>query len=58
MNRVLIEPYFGKRVRIVLEPHFVLTGIIDYVDSDCIIFRTIQKSAVIHFSKIKEVYEV
>jgi len=56
MNRIMIEPFLGKLVRIVLEPNFVLSGTIDYVDNDSILFTTTQKTAIIHFSKIREVY--
>lgn len=58
MNREILEQFQGKKVRIVLEPHFVLTGIIEQISEDFILFSTSQKSSIIHFSKIREVYPV
>jgi hypothetical protein len=58
MNREMLEKFQGKIVRIVLEPHFVLTGTIDAIDIDSILFTTSQKTALIHFSKIREVYPI
>jgi len=56
MKREMLTQFQGRIVRIVLEPNFVLTGTIDMVYEDAILFTTRQKTALIHFSKIREVY--
>jgi ribosome maturation factor RimP len=58
MNREILTGFQGKIVRLVLDPHFVLTGTIDMVDDDSILFTTNQKTSAIHFSKIMEVYPI
>ena len=58
MNVEILRQFQGKTVRLVLNPHFVLTGVIDMVTDDTIVFTTTQKTSAIHISKIMEVYTV
>ena len=55
MNREIIAPFQGKPVKLVLEGNFALTGIIDQVYDDAILFTTKQKTAVIRFDRIQEI---
>lgn len=55
MNREIVAPFQGKHVKLVLEGNFALSGIIDTVYDDSILFTTTQKTAVIRFDRIQEI---
>ena len=55
MNREVILRFQGKTVKLVLDGNFCLTGIIETVYDDCILFTTRQKSSVIAFPRIQEI---
>lgn len=48
-------PFLGIYVKLVLEGNFVLSGTIDMVYEDAILFTTRQKTALITFERIKEI---
>ena len=55
MNREMILPFKGKYIKLVLNGNFCLTGIIDTVYDDSILFTTNQKTSLIHFDRIREI---
>jgi len=55
MNREIISPFLGIFVKLVLEGNFALSGTIDVVYDDAILFTTRQKTALISFSRIQEI---
>jgi ribosome maturation factor RimP len=55
MNREMLAPFQGAYVKLVLEGNFVLSGTIEMVYEDAILFTTTQKTALITFDRIKEV---
>ena len=55
MNRETITPFQGKHIKLVLNGNFCLTGIIDSVYDDAILFTTNQKTSLIHFDRIREI---
>ncbi len=55
MQRVAIEFFVGKPVKLVLDKNFILLGIIEELYDDCLLFKTMQKTSLITFSKITEI---
>ena len=55
MNREILLPFQGAYVKLVFEGNFVLSGTIDIVYEDAILFTTKQKTALIAFSRIQEI---
>jgi len=51
----MIKPFLGVFVKLVLEGNFALSGTIDMVYEDAILFTTAQKTALITFERIKEI---
>ena len=58
MNREMLMQFQGKPCKIVLAGNFVLTGIINTVYDDAILFTTHQKTSLIVFSRIQEITPV
>ena len=55
MNREMLKPFQGKRIKLVLDGNFCLTGIIKSIYDDTILFTTEQKTSLIHFERIREI---
>lgn len=55
MNRTEIEPFLGKRIKLVIQGNFCLTGTIDLVYEDSILFTTRQTTSLIRFDRIMEI---
>ena len=55
MNREVIQTFQGKTVKLVLNGDFCLTGSIDSVYEDSMLFTTRQKTSLIHFDRIREI---
>jgi hypothetical protein len=55
MNREILIPFKGKTIKLVLNGNFCLTGVIDDVYDDAILFSTNQKTSLIHFDRIREI---
>jgi len=58
MNKAALMQFEQKYCRVVLENGFALRGVILSVQDDFITFRTSQTTSVIHFQKLREVYEI
>jgi len=52
MKVELIKNYEKQVVKLILVGNFCLTGVIDLVDEDTIVFTTSQKTSLIHISRI------
>ncbi len=55
MNREILEPFVGCFVKIILDGNFALSGTIEAVYDDAILFTTTQQTSVITFGRILEV---
>jgi len=55
MNREMILPFQGKKIKLVFDRGFILNGIIETVYDDAILFTTAQKTSLIVFSRIQEI---
>ena len=55
MNRQLLLQFQNKRVKLVFDGNFVLTGYVESVEDDCIVFRTDQRTSIIRFERIMEI---
>jgi hypothetical protein len=56
MEKYIIEKFKGRPVKLILNNSFVLSGIIDLVSDDSILFSTYQKTSLIKFSQISEIH--
>jgi hypothetical protein len=57
MDEKEIGQFLGKYVKLVRSNNFVLTGIIEMVYADCILFVTPEERALIRMDSIKEIVE-
>jgi hypothetical protein len=55
MNREMILPFQDKTIKLILEGNFALTGKIETVYDDAILFTTRQKTSLIVFTRIQEI---
>jgi len=57
MKKEQIEPFWGKKVKLVQYPNFILIGTIEEVFDDCLRFTSTQATSLIDFKAIKEIQE-
>lgn len=55
MNKELIEPYVNRRIKLVLNGNFCLTGKINKLYDDSFTFTTRQKTSLIHIERVREI---
>lgn len=55
MRKELLDPYIGKKIKLVMEGNFWLKGTIEMIEDPYISFKTDQKTSLIHFDRIREV---
>jgi len=55
MNRKIIEKFQGQKIKLVINGNFCLTGVIERVFDNEILFTTSEKTALIRFDRIMEI---
>ena len=57
MQKEEVKIFLGKQVKLVQYPNFILTGTIERVFAESILFTTERETAVIDFKAIKEIHQ-
>ena len=55
MEKELIEPLINVPVKVKLNTGFILSGKITKISGEHVVFSTLQKTSIIHFSEFKEI---
>ena len=58
MQKELLAQFQGKNVEIEFHNNFALRGYIDQISDDYFIFRTTQKTSMLHISQIKSIVPI